>query len=378
MNRIMLKGRSGMDTFETRRQKACKLMARAGFDKAILGDPMTINYLTGIHVIPYERYYGLVLDAASGEAVMVNPSVDTGCMAGTVSEITYLDQDGPKTAIAQAVGDAKKVAVETKYFSMAVGEIFHSLGCEIVDVGDCIATLRMYKDDAEIDHMQFAAKIVDEAIDYVKDKIKPGMTEKELYMMLYTFMTKYPGFNTDEVIILALGGAHSANPHGASGDYAFKYGDVVLMDFCAYYNYYWSDITRCLFIGEVGEPKLAEIYNIVLQANLAAIAKVKPGVKAMEIDKAARDYIAEAGYGEYFLHRTGHGLGLSVHEEPYMTSVNELVLEEGMTFTIEPGIYLEGIGGIRIEDDILVTKDGCRILTHYPKELEKQIIPFEK
>lgn len=150
------------------------------------------------------------------------------------------------------------------------------------------------------------------------------------------------------------------------------------MDFCAYYKHYWSDITRCFFVGKIGNPKLAEIYDIVLKANLAAIAKVKPGVKACEIDKAARDVITEAGYGELFLHRTGHGLGLSVHEEPYITAVNELVLEEGMTFTIEPGIYIEGVGGVRIEDDILVTKDGCRTLTSYSKKLEDQIVPVKE
>lgn len=363
-----------MEVFEKRRQKACELLKEAGFDKAIIGDPMSINYLTGIHIIPYERYYGLVLDAQTQGVVMVNPSVDTGCMKKRVEELTYQDQDGPAEAIRKAVGDCKRLAVETKYFSMYIGNIFNSLGCEVTDIGTCIAKLRMYKDEAEIEEMQFAAKIVDEAIAYVSDKIKPGMTEKELYMMLYTYMTRYPGFSTDEVIILALAGANSANPHGVSGDYVFKHGDIVLMDFCAYYNYYWSDITRCLFIGEVGDPKLAEIYEIVRKANLAAIAAVKPGVKAMEIDRAARDVITEAGYGEYFLHRTGHGLGLSVHEEPYITSVNELVLEEGMTFTIEPGIYLEGIGGVRIEDDILVTKDGCRILTSTSKKLEDQII----
>ena len=189
------------------------------------------------------------------------------------------------------------------------------------------------------------------------------MTESELNMMLLNYMSSYPGFSTEEIIILVQAADNSANPHGASGDYKFKEGDIILLDFCAYYNGYWSDITRCLFVGYVGHPKLKEIYEIVLQANLTAISKVKPGVKAKEIDKAARDYITEAGYGEFFLHRTGHGLGLSVHEEPYITSVNELVLEEGMTFTIEPGIYLEGIGGVRIEDDILVTKDGCRTFT---------------
>jgi len=194
--------------------------------------------------------------------------------------------------------------------------------------------------------------------------------------MLYTYMSRYPGFITDEFIIFVLAAANSANPHGVSGDYAFKEGDIVLMDFCAYYNYYWSDITRCVFVGEAKDPKLVEIYEIVRRANLAAISAVRPGVKAKEIDKAARDVITEAGYGELFLHRTGHGLGLSVHEEPYITAVNELVLEEGMTFTIEPGIYIEGTGGVRIEDDILVTKDGCRILTGTSKKLEDHIIRY--
>ena len=119
---------------------------------------------------------------------------------------------------------------------------------------------------------------------------------------------------------------------------------------------------------------MSKIYNIAKEANLAAIAKVKPGVAAKEIDLAARDYITKAGYGELFLHRTGHGLGLSVHEEPYITPVNDLILEEGMTFTIEPGIYIEGVGGVRVEDDILVTKDGCRVLTKTSKELKDNIL----
>lgn len=364
-----------MEALKKRRERAYARLRDAGFQKAVVGDPMTIDYLTGIHVIPYERYYGLVLDAERETAVMVNPSVDTGCMKGTVPEKIYLDSDGPMEAIRESVGDCKKLAVEKNYFSMATGELFQSLGCEVQDIGDCITRLRMCKDEAEVKYIQFAAEIVDRAIAYVSDKIKPGMTEKELHMMLFAYMSQYPGFVTDEVIILVQGGADSANPHGVSGDYAFRYGDIILLDFCAYYRYYWSDISRCLFIGEVGNAKMAEIYDIVLHANLAAIAAVKPGVAAKEIDRAARDYIKNAGYGEYFLHRTGHGLGLSVHEEPYITSVNELILEEGMTFTIEPGIYLEGIGGVRIEDDILVTKEGCRILTTHSKELKDNILP---
>lgn len=364
-----------METIKNRQKKACELLREAGFTKAIVGEPMSVNYLTGIHITPYERFYGLVIDAEKEEFIMIVPSVDTACMKGVVPEKTYLDENGPSAVIHEVVGACKKLAVEKKYFTMKIGDIFQTLDCEIEDIGDCISRLRMYKDEKEIETMQIAANIVDEAIEYVYGKIKPGMTESELNMMLLNYMSSYPGFSTEEIIILVQAADNSANPHGASGDYKFKEGDIILLDFCAYYNGYWSDITRCLFVGYVGHPKLKEIYEIVLQANLTAISKVKPGVKAKEIDKAARDYITEAGYGEFFLHRTGHGLGLSVHEEPYITSVNELVLEEGMTFTIEPGIYLEGIGGVRIEDDILVTKDGCRTFTSRTKKLEDNIIP---
>ncbi|MDD2494910.1 MAG: aminopeptidase P family protein [Tissierellia bacterium] len=363
-----------MDNFVTRQLKAYEMLRKKNINKALIGDPCSINYLTGINIIPYERFYGMVLDAESKTCTMINPSVDTGCMKGRVPEVVYLDSDGPKESIIKVVGDCDVLAVETTYFSMAIGNILNSLECKVVDIGDVIAKLRMYKDDYEIEQLQIAANIVDEAIAYVSDKIKPGMTEKELLLMLYSFMAKKPGVITDEFIILVQGGVNSADPHGVAGDYAFKEGDIVLLDFCAYYNYYWSDITRCLFVGSVGNPKLEEIYDIVLGANLAAIEMVKPGVKAKDIDKAARDYITNAGYGEFFLHRTGHGLGLSVHEEAYITSVNDLVLEEGMVFTIEPGIYLKGIGGVRIEDDILVTKDGHHIFTKSSKNLKDNII----
>lgn len=362
-----------MNHFVKRREKAYDMLNQEGKKEVIIGTPETINYLTGIHIIPYERFYGLYLNAEQKYSKMINPTVDTNCMKGRIEEVTYTDEDGPLEAI-KSVINGNELFIDKDYFSMKIGDVFSEAASKIEDIGTIFHKMRMFKDDAEIALMQKAADIVDDAIAYVRTKIKPGMTEKELLLMLYSYMAKIPGVITDEFIILALGAENSANPHGVSGDYAFKENDIILMDFCAYYQYYWSDITRCLFLGSDIHPKLEEIYNIVLGANQAAVAKVKPGVKACEIDKAARDYITEKGYGEFFLHRTGHGLGLSVHEEPYITPTNDLVLEEGMTFTIEPGIYLEGIGGVRLEDDILVTKDGCHSFTKTSKKLEDSII----
>ena len=158
-----------MEALKKRRERAYARLRDAGFQKAVVGDPMTIDYLTGIHVIPYERYYGLVLDAERETAVMVNPTVDTGCMKGTVPEKIYLDSDGPMEAIRESVGDCKKLAVEKNYFSMATGELFQSLGCEVQDIGDCITRLRMCKDEAEVKYLQFAAEIVERAIAYVSE-----------------------------------------------------------------------------------------------------------------------------------------------------------------------------------------------------------------
>jgi len=352
------------------------LLNESGLNKAVIGNPKSVLYFTGIKITPYERFAALVLDAKNRTSLMILPSVDTNCMKGTVPEITYLDSEGPDKVIADAVGGEEAIAIEKGYFNIAIGEKFSKLGCKLFDVGENIAKMRMCKDETEIETIQRAAEIVDSTLEYVSKLVKPGMTEKELFMLMYEYITKFPGVVTDEFIILVLGGENTANIHAMPSDYAFKEGDIILLDFCAYYKHYWSDITRCLFLGNVGNKKLAEIYEIVLGANLAAIEKVKPGVKASEVDKAARDYITNAGYGEQFLHRTGHGLGIDIHEEPYISASNDITLTEGMVFTIEPGIYLPGIGGVRIEDNVLVTKDGHRILTKTSKKLEDHIIKY--
>lgn len=360
--------------FEVRKRSICKALRQKGADHAVIGDPASVFYLTGISIVPYERYYGLSIDVKQEVYRMVIPRLDAGCMKGEVEEETYEDCDGPAQCIQKTLAGTKVLAVETSYFNMRTGSIFSKVAEAIVDIGDALSYLRLKKSPEEIEQIQIAADITDEALQYIKKHIKPGMSEKEVNMMLFAHMAESPGFITDEKIILVQGGANSANPHGVSGDYILQKNDEVLIDFCAYYRGYWSDITRCMVLGDEWSPKLKEIYEIVKQANLAAVAKVRPGIAAREVDETARRVITDAGYGPYFLHRTGHGLGLSVHEEPFITGENELILEAGMVFTIEPGIYLEGIGGIRLEDDILVTEDGCRVLTHSSRDRNDYLV----
>lgn len=167
---------------------------------------------------------------------------------------------------------------------------------------------------------------------------------------------------------MVLTGTNGALPHGTPGDTKIKKGDLVLFDLGVVHKGYCSDITRTVAYGEISAEQ-EKIYNTALKAQLAAIEKVKAGVPAKEVDLTARNIIKDAGYGDYFPHRLGHGLGASVHEFPSITETNEMALQENMVFTIEPGIYVPGVAGVRIEDDIVVTKDGYEILTEFPKEL---------
>ncbi|HWL12694.1 MAG TPA: M24 family metallopeptidase, partial [Ureibacillus sp.] len=167
---------------------------------------------------------------------------------------------------------------------------------------------------------------------------------------------------------MVLSGPKTASPHGTPGERKIQKGDMILFDLGVIYDGYCSDITRTVAFGEVSEAQ-KEIYNAVRSANENAVAAVKPGVRAMDLDKIARDTITEAGYGEYFTHRLGHGLGISVHEFPSVTGTNDLVLREGMVFTIEPGVYKADVTGVRVEDDVVVTADGVEVLTKFTKEL---------
>jgi Xaa-Pro aminopeptidase len=197
--------------------------------------------------------------------------------------------------------------------------------------------------------------------------IRPGVTELGLATAWQKAALDASGGELPEVPIVA-SGPNGASPHTRASSRPLERGDLVIIDGFLRSQGYYSDITRTYAVGET-DRELELIYSLVQEANAAASEIIKPGVKAEDVDAAARGVIEEAGYGEYFIHRTGHGLGLEIHEPPYIVEGNELILEPGMTLTVEPGIYLPGRGGVRIEDDILVTEDGYASLTTLPREL---------
>jgi Xaa-Pro aminopeptidase len=237
----------------------------------------------------------------------------------------------------------------------------------LVPIAGMIENLREVKDETEIATIQQACHIADQAFSHILKMVRPGMTEIEVANQLDFFMRSLGATSVSFETIVA-SGVRSAMPHGVASDKIIEQGDLITLDFGCYYNGYVSDMTRTFAIGDPGE-KLKEIYQIVLDAQLQVLKAAKPGMTGIELDAVARDYIASFGYGEAFGHSTGHGIGLEIHEGPNVSFRAEKAFVPGNVITDEPGIYLPGIGGVRIEDDLLITETGNKVLTHSPKEL---------
>ncbi|MBA4535785.1 aminopeptidase P family protein [Bacillus aquiflavi] len=238
---------------------------------------------------------------------------------------------------------------------------------QLIPVAEVIEKLRLIKNDSEIKILKEAADIADAAFKHILDFIRPGKSELEVSNELEFFMRKC-GATSSSFDTIVASGYRSALPHGVASEKIIEQGDFVTLDFGAYYKGYVSDITRTVAVGQPDE-NLKEIYSIVLEAQLRGVEGIKPGLTGKEADALTRDYITEKGYGQYFGHSTGHGIGLEVHEGPGLSSRSNTILKPGMVVTVEPGIYIPGHGGVRIEDDIVITKDHNEALTHSTKEL---------
>ncbi|MFN2364721.1 MAG: aminopeptidase P family protein [Halarsenatibacteraceae bacterium] len=238
---------------------------------------------------------------------------------------------------------------------------------EYSPLSDEINEFRMIKDDEEVETIKEAIKITEKALKKIITYIEPGMKEREVAAELEYYLRKLGGDGPSFDFIVA-SGKRSALPHGVASDKIIETGDFITLDFGTYYKGYCSDMTRTIVVGEPDE-KQVEIYNIVLNAHLEVIDKIKPGMTGQKADQIAREIIEEAGYGDNFGHGLGHGLGIEVHEEPRLSTTSEEVLKPGMIVTDEPGIYLPDWGGVRIEDDLVITEDGCKSLNQSNKEL---------
>jgi len=240
-------------------------------------------------------------------------------------------------------------------------------GIQLVPAAGAVEELRLIKDEAELAVMKEAAVLADQTYAHILGFIKTGAKELDIALEMEMYM-RSKGATSSSFETIVASGERSALPHGVASERLIGRDEFVKLDFGAYYKGYCSDITRTVVIGTPSD-KHKEIYSIVLEAQLTALAGIKPGMTGREADLLARDVIARYGYGDFFGHGTGHGLGMEIHEAPRLSKTKNVVLQPGMTVTVEPGIYLPGFGGVRIEDDIVITENGNTLLTSSPKEL---------
>ena len=236
------------------------------------------------------------------------------------------------------------------------------------DASEALSALRLRKDQAEIEAMRRAVKIAQDALEATIPLIKMGMTEKELSSELVVQLLKHGSEPEMPFAPIVSGGPNSANPHASPTERKLQAGDLLVVDWGATYDGYISDLTRTFAVGEVDE-EYEKIHKVVQAANAAGRAAARPGVPCAAVDQAAREVIENAGYGQYFTHRTGHGIGMEGHEEPYMRGDNMQLLEPGMAFTVEPGIYLPDRNGVRIEDNVVITETGTDVLSDMSREI---------
>ncbi|MFC9252053.1 M24 family metallopeptidase [Amycolatopsis thailandensis] len=357
-----------------RLDRARAAAAAAGTDALLIAPGSDLRYLIGQAGGSFERLTTLVIPA-DGVPALVLPKLEAPGYADVPADelgieiVTWVDGDNAYELVADRLGKPGRVAVSDFTPALHVLAFRGALGdAEQTLAGPIVRELRMRKDAAEIQALRDAGAAIDRVHARVHEWLRPGRTEAEVGADITAAIVEEGHTHADFVIVGS--GPNGASPHHDVSERVIERGDVVVVDIggpiAEGYN---SDSTRTYAVGEPRDADVAETYAVLQRAQRAAVEAVRPGATAESIDAAARDIIAEAGYGEFFIHRTGHGIGLDVHEEPYIIKGNALPLEPGMAFSVEPGIYQPGRWGARIEDIVVVTEDGVESVNQRPHDL---------
>ncbi|MCA0993542.1 M24 family metallopeptidase [Pseudalkalibacillus hwajinpoensis] len=361
----------------TRLSKMTDWLTEQKQDFAYIHSPSNVFYLSNFHCEPHERLLGLFI-VPHHEPFLVVPGMEASQArdAGWEYEIIgYSDSEDPFDFIHEAlkergVHQPTSASIEKGTLAYERAEElqtrYPNLQYHSAELG--LNQFRLIKDEKEVEVLREAAALADFGVETGVKALREGITEMEVLATI-EFELKKKGIREMSFSTMVLFGEKSGQPHGNPGDRQLKKGDLVLFDLGVVLNGYCSDITRTVAFGKVNE-KQKEIYDTVLRALTESLHISKPGTRLGDIDLASRNVISNAGYGDYFPHRIGHGIGIEVHEFPSLSEKNDSLLQKGMTYTIEPGIYLPDVGGVRIEDDVLVTENGYETLTKYPKELQ--------
>jgi len=363
--------------FTSRHAQLTEAIQNSDIDVLALNPGKSLTYLTGLHFHLSERPV-LALFVLNKPPIVVLPELEMLKVKNLdYSVLAFPYGENPETwgdvfhqAAQAAKANGRRVGVEPRCMRVLELRLLEAGApqAEILTGEDILINLRVQKDDAEIASMRAAVDIAQLSLEATLPNITAGMSERQLASELTLQLLRHGSEPEIPFSPIVASGPNSANPHVTPSDRVFEIGDLLVIDWGATVNGYVSDLTRTFAIGEP-DPELAHIAEIVAAANAAARQVASPGVSASDVDNAARSVIEQAGYGKYFTHRTGHGLGLEGHEEPYIRGDNDQLLKEGMTFTIEPGIYLPDRGGVRVEDDFVITSDSGESLSNLPRHL---------
>jgi Xaa-Pro aminopeptidase len=372
-----------MDYAAQRRQRLIRTLTEEGIDVLMIGNPVNVTYLTGF----------------TGDSTVLLLTRERSLLVSDSRYTVQLSEECPglsvhlRTAaqkLPEAVGQVltnlgvRTVGFESGAVTVAEYELLRQLtpSLDWKSGADRVEKLRMVKDAEELAQIRKAIDVAERAFTVLRSLLRPEDTEKDLCDSMEYYVRRAGGSGTAFPPIIAVG-ERAALPHAPPTQRSVASGELLLVDWGASAPLYKSDLTRVLitrkksvFAGKesAASDKLREVYSVVLRAQQAAFQAIRPGVSTREIDTAARSLIAEAGYGDFFGHGLGHGFGLQIHEAPWLRPSGDLPVEPGMVFTLEPGIYLPGWGGIRIEDDVLVTPDGVERLTHLPRNFEEMVV----
>jgi Xaa-Pro aminopeptidase len=358
-------------THARRLEAATARLAAHGVDALVVGPSPDLVYLAGYAPMPMERLTALVLTAGRPPRLVVpaleRPLASASPAAGFLEIVGWSDGTDPSLAVEEFLPPGGRIGVDDHLWST------HLLSLQALDPARrwvsgaaIVGGLRARKDAAELDALRRAARGADAAYGEVLLAPFEGMSERAVADRLAELLVAHGHSSVAFTIVGS--GPNAASPHHDPGERTIARGDAIVLDFGGTVDGYHSDITRTVVVGEPG-PDLREVHGVVASARTAAIDAIGPGVPIEQVDRAARTVIADAGYGDRFIHRTGHGIGLEVHEPPYAVAGDETPLEPGMAFSVEPGIYLEGRFGVRIEDIVAVTEDGVEVLNQAPRDL---------
>lgn len=361
----------------TRLDKLFVELQKAGLHAVALNPGSTLTYLSGLHFHLMERPVVMVFSPGR-KPVIILPELElqkARQLPYPVEVFAYGENPSTwdetfKKALTSLALDGKRIGVEPR--AMRLLEFRHVKAgapeADFPDASSALAALRICKDADEITRMRRAVKIAQDALEATLPLIKIGMTEKEIANVLVARLLQHGSEPEMPFSPIVSSGPNSANPHASPSGRKLQRGDLLVVDWGAAHEGYISDLTRTFAVGEVDE-EYRKIHSIVQQANAAGRQAGRPGVPCAEVDRAARKVIEDAGYGEYFTHRTGHGIGMEGHEDPYIRGDNMQLLEPGMAYTVEPGIYLPDRNGVRIEDNMVVTETSVESLSDMPREI---------